>query len=283
MNLSNALIATDFSESAQWAVRRAASIARETGMRGTIAHVLPDTLPLDVHMQSSTRAQQALDLVTHDLENEGSTFAARLLSGVVHAELLRAAAQFDLTIAGARSEEILVDFKLGRTSAQLVSENSTPTLIVKQPVLEPYRRIVVAIDFSDSAHEVIDCAAQIAPHAHFELVHAVEVEYESMLHRGGAREDEIDRHRDIARAQAQRSMEAFRRGLLVDASRCTHTLNVGSPINVILEASKQRQAQLIVAGKHAYGMIEGMFVGSVALQVLTAAGCDVLVVPEDAA
>jgi nucleotide-binding universal stress UspA family protein len=46
-----------------------------------------------------------------------------------------------------------------------------------------------------------------------------------------------------------------------------------------VDCATQVGAQLVVVGKHAAGIVEKLFVGSVALRVLETAQCDVLVVP----
>jgi nucleotide-binding universal stress UspA family protein len=54
----------------------------------------------------------------------------------------------------------------------------------------------------------------------------------------------------------------------------------GIPPRVILDSASKTDAELIVLGKHAAGIVEKLVVGSVALRVLEQAGCDVLVVSE---
>jgi nucleotide-binding universal stress UspA family protein len=75
-------------------------------------------------------------------------------------------------------------------------------------------------------------------------------------------------------------MNQFAAGLAIPPERLSRTVTFGHPSRVILERAKATGAQLIVIGKHAAGFIERLVVGSVALQVLDQAQCDVLVVPE---
>ena len=51
-----------------------------------------------------------------EMAREGLNFEPCLISGEVAHELIKAAKQHDMIIAGARGEEILLDFGLGRTS-----------------------------------------------------------------------------------------------------------------------------------------------------------------------
>lgn len=279
-NMKSILIATDFSEEAEAARHRAASIAKEAGLRGTVVHVLPDSLPPDMHIPSASRAQQALALLEDELGRGGLHFETRLLSGDIAAELAGAAREHDLVVAGARGQDLLLDFALGRTSTRLVRQSGRPTLIVKKPPAEPYRRVVAAVDFSAPSFAAAACAVQIAPRADFNLVNAFEVEFESTLRLAGTEEDRIQVYRREAREKAMSGMEGFLARLALPRGQMRPTLAFGYPPRVILDSAAQGDAQLIVIGKHAAGIVEHLVIGSVALQVLEMAGCDVLVVPE---
>jgi nucleotide-binding universal stress UspA family protein len=280
--MKSALIATDFSAEAGAATHRGASIAGEIGLQGALVHVLPGTLPTELHVRAASQAQLALAVVTGELKAAGLEFEPRLLSGDVVGELVRAAAGFDLVLAGARGEDVL-DFALGRTSARLVRESTRPTLIVKRPGDAPYRRVVAAVDFTEPSRAAAVCGARVAPQADFHFVHAFEVEFESSLRLAGAEEATVETYRRQAHEKAMRAMDAFCRAAALPRERVWPALTRGYPPRVILERARQADAQLIVIGKHAAGAIEHALIGSVALQVLEMAECDVLVVPERSA
>jgi nucleotide-binding universal stress UspA family protein len=280
--LKSALVATDFSEEASSATRRGASIASETEIHGVLVHVLPSSLPPDMQVGAAAKAQQALSVVADDLKVKGVKFETRLLSGEIDAELGRASAGFDLLIAGARGGNALLDFALGRTSVRIVRNSGRPTLVVKRPAEGPYRRVLVAADFSKPSLAAAAFGALVAPQAELELVHAFEVEFESTLRLAGAEEDKIERYRREAREKAMVAMERFARQLAVPRERIRPVVTRGYPPKVILDRADEFNAQLIVMGKHAAGVVERVLIGSVALQVLQLARCDVLVVPEQA-
>lgn len=283
MTIRSALVATDFSASSDSATNRAAGIAGETGLHGTLIHVLPGTLPAEFHLHAAAQAQRALAIVAEGLEQQGLHFAPRLVSGAVSGELARAAAEFDMVIAGARGEDLLLDFELGRTSNRLVRQSTRPTLIVKRPADRPYRRVLAAVDFSEPSRAAALCGAQVAPQADLDLVHAFEVEFESAMHRGGVDQDKIEAYRGRAREQAMAAMNDFSGSLGLPPEHIWPWVMHGYPPKVILDRAKQMGAQLIVMGKRAAGILEQALVGSVALEVLRDAECDVLVVPEEAA
>ena len=278
--MKSALIATDFSSEAEAARRRVTSIASATGLGGAIVHVLPGSLPAEMHVQSAAQAQKALALVAGEMKRDGASFEPRLLSGDIAAELIRAAQEFDIAVAGARGQSVLLDFALGRTSTRLVRGSGRPTLIVKRRVDEPYRRVIAAVDFSEPSFAAAACGIRIAPNADFNLVHAFEVEFESSLRLGGTEEDKIHAYRREAREKAMAELARFAGRLALPRVQMWSSATLGSPPKVILDSAEQDNAQLIVIGKHCAGVVERLLIGSVALHVLEMAKCDVLVVPE---
>jgi len=279
-SMRSMLIATDFSEEAESARRRAVSIAQETGLGGILAHVLPASLPPAAHLPATLQAQKGLAIAIEEMRRGGCRFESQLASGEIARELARAAQQHDMVVMGARGEDLLLDFSLGRTTTRLVRHSDRPVLIVKQPPDGPYRRVVAAVDFSAPSLAAAARGIQIAPRADFNLIHAFEVEFESMLRLAGTEDDTIHAYRRDAREKALAELDRFAARLALPRAQLWSAATLGYPPKVILDCAEQRDAQLIVIGKHAAGIVERYLVGSVALQVLEMAKCDVLVVPE---
>jgi nucleotide-binding universal stress UspA family protein len=75
------------------------------------------------------------------------------------------------------------------------------------------------------------------------------------------------------------AMERFIGTLALPRERTWRSVTRGYPPKVIVDVETEVGAQLVALGKHAAGLVEQVLVGSVALQVLERAQCDVLVVP----
>jgi nucleotide-binding universal stress UspA family protein len=282
MNLRSALIATDFSDAARFAAHRGAGIAREAGIGGELAHVIPATIPPALHVLAAARAQEALGVAADECRRHGASFGTRLLTGSVAEELVSAARAHDLVVAGARGEDVMLyRFALGRTSVRLVQESERPVLIVKRAAESAYRRVVVGVDLSPASRSAAILAARLAPASHLELVHAFEVPYESMLRRSGTDEDTIERCRAEANAAALASIASFSAALPIAPERLSTIVLRGYPPKVLLDRVEAAGAGLVVLGKSSAGAVQRFLVGSVALQVLEAAPCDVLIVPEE--
>lgn len=279
--LAAILIATDFSEEAGAAARRAALLAKALGLPAVLAHVLPSSLPAPLHPRAAELAGQALDSVADEIsKSDGVPLEPRLLSGDVAALLADTDGEFGLVVCGARGAGLLRDFALGRTSERLVRNTRRPVLVVKRPPQAAYRRVVAAVDFSEPSREAAACGVQIAPTADFHFVNAFEVEFESTLRLAGVSDERVHAYRREARERAMRAMDGFVAGLALPIERTWRTVAHGYPPRVILECAAQADAELVVIGKHSAQALERLLVGSVALHVLEHASCDVLVAPE---
>ena len=275
------LVATDFSEAAHHAVRRAGALAHEFGIGGRIAHVLPASLPAPVHASAAAHAQEALALLCAEAKRDGAVFEPLLLSGNVADAIVDCAGAHDLIVAGARGENLLLGFPFGRNSTRLIRQSRNPMLLVKTAPGGQYERVLIAVDFSAASEAAVRYAAQLVPQARLELIHAFEVEFESTLRLSGMEESEIHAYRNEARERALAQMERFVAALALPPTRLWRTVQHGYPPRVILEREASTDAQLVVVGHSASRMAE-LLLGSVAMEILNEADCEVLVVPQRA-
>jgi nucleotide-binding universal stress UspA family protein len=248
-----------------------------------LLHVLPASLPPDLHVAAAGRAQEALAAEAEALARHGVSAAPQLGSGDAGAELVKAAAAHDLIVLGARGQDVLRDFATGRTALRVVRESRRPALLVKHAPEGPYRRVIAAVDFSEPSLHAASGGLALAPGAQFDLLNAFEVDFESSLRLAGVASDQIERYRREARDKAMAALEAFADRLGVARGRVWPVATHGYPARVICDHAARTGAELIVIGKHCAGLVERALIGSVALQVLENAPCDVLVVPEGAA
>jgi len=278
--LKTLLVATDFSEDARHAALRAALLAREHGAKAALLHVAPE-LPLaaELALKASGAMEHALEALTTELEREsGFAFEPRLARGPVTDALCAAAAGCDVVVVGARGQHPVRDLALGTTAERMVRRSPAPVLVVKRKPLGAYRRALVPVDFSDDSAAALAAAARLAQGASLDLLHAFEAPFESTLQLAGAPQAEIDRHRREARDAARAAMNAMIEKLGL-APRASRILEHGYAPARIAEAEQRIGADLLAIGKHGKGAVEELLLGSVTLHALSAAACDVLVVP----
>lgn len=285
------LCATDFSEHAGIAARRAATLAASLGAGLELLHVLSEpalrTL-LGLFPESSDTEIRILENAHRILEEEASRLRKIPGSAVVKTtlrkgrpddEILAACLDADLLVLGAHGQNPLRDMIIGSTAERLLRKVPCPTLVSRGDPESPYRHVLVPIDFSECSKQAMQAAALVASDAGLTALHALDLPFEGKLWLAGVPEDEINRFRSQARAQALRRMLALAADLGEAGERFRTQVLQGSAASSILEAAERLGADLIVMGRHGKSAAENLFIGSVTRHVLADANCDVLIMP----
>lgn len=280
------LAATDFSDDAGNACRRAAMIAREQEAALELLHVISRTslnmlrgfFP-EAATGIATNAGQALERLRAELATDGLNVKATVQEGTVTAEILAAMPRAELLVAGARGSSPLRDLMLGTTAERLLARASCPALVVKQPARESYRRVLTPVDFSPYSATVLATAAAIAPTAEIQICHAFDLPYEGKLWMAGVADEEINRYRAEARRQALTDIRELAECLpALEQRMALPAVMRGDPARVILDQETACNADLIVIGKQGHSALEEFLLGSVTRHILADSKCDVLVV-----
>lgn len=290
-HLTRVLATTDFSPAARDAARRAAALLAGRA----------DATLLLLHAVSSSALQELRvwlgdeALETRLLEQAGERLHAQaqaltqehgvsvqevLTTGRVIDEVLDHAQTHDveLIVAGTRGESALHRLTVGSTAERIAQRTRRPALLVRQAPQTPYRRALVAVDFSDWSAASVRLARQVAPQAELLLTHAVAAPFQSYLHDAGVGDAVIQRQRQAARAEA-----AVRLKTLMAQPGCD-----GAPFRVltpdadpawlqIVRLAQEHLCDLIVMGKHGRHAVEELLVGSATRMVIAESACDVLV------
>jgi len=200
-------------------------------------------------------------------------------SGSVLDEVSREMAGSDaaLLIVGARGSGFMRKLPLGTTAERLLRRATRPMLIVRQAVHEPYRRALVAVDFSPWSLHAIATARRFAPHAQLVLLNAFEVPFEAKLHYSGVDAGTVDRYRLEAGAQARKRLADLALGAGLRADQWVPCIVEGEASQRIVEQELERDCDLVVLGKHGRSAAEELLLGSVTKHVLAEGTMDVLV------
>ncbi|WP_018991742.1 universal stress protein [Aromatoleum toluclasticum] len=291
LKLNRLLAATDLSAPARHAVERAALVSRETGAPLDVLHVA-DLAPLDKlrHLMGNSTdelRQQVLKSAReklHDLivilQNHYAVSAgAHVAFGSLLAELDKAVdvSAAGLIVCGARGESFLRHILLGSTAERMLSRAKCPMLVVKQAAHEPYRTVLVPVDFSPSSLRAISNARLVAPQAEIVLLHAFDVPFEGHLRYAGVEEEVIRGYRTLARQEAVQNLHALSAQAGLPPYEARLVVQQGLPSTHIIEQEQEADCDLIVMGKHGESMLDELFLGSVTKHVLAESQCDVLV------
>lgn len=268
---------------------RAIQLAEQHGARLIVVHGIEDldagdtSFPLPTDREAVGRvleanARERLDRV---LGAAGVTTDIVITARRPHQliEELTAEHGAELIVIGPGQPRTLRERMLGSTADRVVRTSPCPVLVARTAAGGPYRHIVAAVDFSPSSYVAMEFAAEIAPAAMLDLVHALEIplSFQQAMLTTGTSTTEMDRYR---RAKVQSATEQLLTIIpQVDASHVRRQVIEGPAPQALLRFAKDKQADLIVLGSQGKGMVSRMLLGSVTQWVVSAATCDVLVVP----
>ena len=283
------LAATDLSAPARHAAERAALLAHELGASLDLLHVV-NPAPIEKLRQlvadmPAEVEQRVLDATRDELrelgatvsKHRGVTASLRIATGPLIPELSAHAEAADLLVLGARGSSFMRHLLLGSTPERMLRKTPRPMLVVKQPPHEPYRSLLVPVDFSAYSARAIQVAQGIAPGANIVLLHAFEVLVEGKLRLAGVEADLIHRYRVAAKQEALEKLRQLRdeAGLAPDTTRLV--VVHGDASRNVVEQEQEQDCDLIVIGKHGENAVEDLLLGSVTKHVLAESQCDVLV------
>lgn len=284
------LAATDFSAHARHAVDRAARLAHETSARLTLLHVLPGEplAQLRAWLGADSAPERQMEAAAEDeLRRLAAEVGAarraeidsRCADGTPIDEILRAADALDagLIVTGARGSGFLRRLVLGTTSERLMRRTARPLLVVRQSPHEPYRRVLVALDFSPWSRAALALARRVAPHARLVLLSAYQVPFEEKLRFAGVDAATIDLYRSRARTDATRRLHALAAESGLSPARWEPCIVEGDASLRIIESEQSHDCDLTVLGKHGLSAAVELLLGSVTKHVLAEGSADVLV------
>ncbi|HET8699336.1 MAG TPA: universal stress protein [Gammaproteobacteria bacterium] len=231
-------------------------------------------------------ARRKLAPLARSLREHGAAVEVRVVwDAAPYRGILRAAQELEanLVVVGAHEPRSLWQSALPNTVLHLMRLPPCPLLVVKEPTLDGYSTILVAVDPAggDNATDrgVLSAAERFARafgselravHAFpdpemFALASAVEVSPGVIL--GTENVAELHR-RAVAEAVSAYGIDDDR----IDA-------RAGAPSAVILDVMTEQRARLVILGASERGALERSILGSTVETVAAGAACDVLLVP----
>ena len=141
--------------------------------------------------------------------------------------------------------------------------------------MEPFRRILVPLDFSDVSPAVLAMARRLlAPDGRAVVLHVVET---LPLVTGGTFGVYAHR-RDIEELKRLSQEKVAALCHETGDARLEPVVREGKPAHEIVDAAREQAAEVIVIGRQGRSRLDTLFVGSVTERVLRKASCHVLTV-----
>ena len=271
------LLATDLTCRSDRALDRTVALAEEWRAHVVVVHALEAPLPV-TDAPSWRQPMHPRDLVERRLRADlrGATLEIELVAERGEpAELILETADrlgCELIVTGIAREETLLRAILGTTAEAVARRSKVPVLVVKSRPRGPYRRIVVATDFSESSRSAFETALAMFPDAHVGLCHAYEIPYETFLN------DQMDARDQFAKEALRQSEELLASVPAATGRNVSLHCEYGTPADVLRELVDALEIDLVVAGTQGRSMAATLIVGSVAQSLLSSVPRDVMIV-----
>lgn len=262
------LVAHDLSVEADVAVRRAAQLAAEHDAEVCLLHVIKSSSTAELLGRTRQTAEAAL----RDSAQAAGLQRCELLIGEgLPATVIASTAeemQADLLVTGAHHPQVVEHFD-GTTLEQILRCCRVPALLALDDQLQPYQRVLSALDFSVAACNAWRAACcWLPPHSELLAVHA------------------YDTGSDNRRVQERlEEQQALLEQLMQDecaqvGEALPHRKSLVSSLNirVLLDQSlADWQPQLLVLGSRGRAALQQALLGSTARYYLRRPPCDLLV------
>lgn len=278
------MLATDFSERSDRALRRATLLAREAGAEVDLVHVVDDDRPRRIVDHEVADAHLLLAELVRTLDTvDGVQSKAHVVLADPFVGIARAVEEVgpDLLVIGSHRRQILRDAFVGTTAERVVRTVDCPALMVNGPPVGPYRQVLLTTDLSDNSRSALQRFEQLGLFSGGQLTAlnvfdapALRLAMSDTL----AKEDREEYLSDM-RAEAKRELAEFVSSIsgrrLEQVVRHEET----TIANEILQAASEIRVDLIVVSTVGKSSVARMLLGSVAEQILRLSTTDVLVMP----
>ena len=280
------LAATDFSERSDRAVRRAAMLARESGARLLLLHVVDDDRRARLVEADAVVARAVLGDMKDQLTGEASC-EARVEMGDPFDGIIRTARATgaDLVVMGAHRRQLLRDIFVGTSIERVTRSRVAPVLMVNAEPAGPYRRALLGVDLSEHSAYALRFAreAGILSHAEVALAHAFGAMGKGQLNFAGVEREKIQEYVSTVEVEARAEVEAFFATHHPDGPQPFATRVVEGPPAVVVAAVAQSvDADLVILATHGLSGLAKLMLGSVTEASMRDLDRDILAVPPQA-
>jgi nucleotide-binding universal stress UspA family protein len=277
------LLATDLSSRCDRALDRAVALTKRWSAELIAVHAI-EQAPAFIesrerrerfwHTQPDRSAAAARQLRA-DILDDGVEATVVVEEGDPAEVVIRTAQQRDvsLVVTGPARAEPFGRLLLGAAVERLVRQAPAPVLVVRKRVRSPYRRIVVATDFSAASSQALATAAAMFGDAELTLLHAYQTPFAGLASAEGS---EAASGR-LAREEAEAFVAAT---MLPETVRSSLKLLIesGRPEGVLCDYVTQQDVEMVVVGRRGRNAVLDILLGSTAQTLLDILPCDMLVV-----
>jgi nucleotide-binding universal stress UspA family protein len=289
MKLRKILLPTDFSESAEHALRQAVALALAHKAKLHIFHAVLLHAEDPKHLQTVLKgyaehveqeARELLEAKSADLGRRGlsvdlSTTRSVSPFDAIYSEIEDA--KPDLIVMGTHGRTGVGKLVLGSVAEKVVRYSPVNVLTVRKDATifgetDPLKRVLVPIDFTDFSRRALDAAATlVSDKGSLNLVHVVASPIYPSLYAGGvSKVFEVDPELINRIRESLEQWQGERPGEIV--------VTEGEPAGEILKTTERTRAELVVMGTRGVTGVDHLLMGSVSERVVRTSKVPVLIV-----
>ncbi|GER06685.1 hypothetical protein GCM10007972_13080 [Iodidimonas muriae] len=278
------LVATDFSERSDRAIRRATLLARTFDAALLLVHVIDDDQPQRIVRAEQQASADLLAAQTRSLrEVDGLRCEFRIVFGEPFEGITQLAreANADLLVIGPHRRQALKDVFVGTTAERIIRSSDRPVLMANATPAGPYRHGLVASDLSECSGDALNAVQSLglSQHMKVSLIHVFDAVALWAQSRASLSEDEVKDYLDDEEERAAAELSAFLAKLGLDPMPQILKPATAPVAQVISSVARDIATDLVIVGTHGRTGIAKMLLGSVTEELLRAADRDVLAVP----
>lgn len=278
------MLATDFSERSDRALRRAVLIARAHGAVLDLVHVVDDDRPRRIVDHDATDARALLRELAQSLWSaDGITCETDVVLSDPFAGIITAVAQKkpDLLVIGPHRRHILKDAFLGTTAERTIRSVDCPVLMVNGPPVAPWRHILLTTDLSDNAKTAMQrfAALGLGKDAQHSVLHVFDATALRLVMSDSMPDDDRATYLADQQSEARRDLARFMADVAGLQAEMVVRYGETTTAHEIHKAADAMNADLIVVSTQGKGRLARLFLGSVTEKTLQSATVDVLALP----
>lgn len=278
------LVATDFSERSDRALRRATLLARQTGAVLTIMHGLDDDRSPRIVERERYEMEGLLRELTATLASvDGLTSNWRMVMGEPSQAILQAVREEkpDLLVLGPHRRQIFRDIFVGTTVERTIRNVDCPVLMANAAPVGPYRHVLLSTDLSEGSRDamVAYLSLDLSSEARQSALHVFDAPMLRLAMSHEIAEEERQAYLADQRGIARIELGKFLAGVGLASAQVILRHDAAHTTHEILAAADLARADLIVMATHSKRGLERLLLGSITERVLRDSQIDVLAIP----
>lgn len=282
--LKKIMVATDFSERSDRALRRATLLARQHNAHIMLVHVVDDDPPRRIVEGKRKQAESLLRSLSGTIRKvDGIPCDWQVRLDAPHSGIAKEVAerQPDLLVLGPYRRQLLRDVFVGTTAERSIRSADCPVLVVNAVPADNYLRILQTTDLSEASGIALKQYATlgVGASARNSILYVFPAPALRLVMSDTLHPEDRTQYLDDERRSAAAELSGFLSTLDVPAVASMLRHEATTAANEILQAAESEKADLVVLSTRGRSGLQKLMLGSVAEQILRSAPMDVLAIP----